>query len=209
MLTKRCFNIQNRPQRTEIDDNRWNSFYDCLNLCQTYFVYPSFLRAFCTLNYLHTYKEAFKALAIQIINIFNDNFPVFGQQCLNCDSAVDGDESCSYNAITNPKTEQCDNTALGCFTEIYQSQNDDYSGYYTRRGCLLDTKVCKEGECVSCSTFQNCNNKVFPTNRPKCLKCTGGECLTTKSEYCRVYLRDNNECVTLFDDGELFKEYGI
>jgi hypothetical protein len=122
-----------------------------------------------------------------------------------CDSATDSDESCSYDTISEPAVTPCTDPFLGCFTEIYNSQNGDYKGYYTRRGCLTSNQQCVTGSstCESCTT-QNCNNKLFPQNRPKCLKCSGSDCLTAKSEYCRVFLPDNNECVTLFDDGKYF-----
>lgn len=129
---------------------------------------------------------------------------MISQQCLECDSKTDSDESCSYSTISEPAIKSCE-PFLGCFTEIYRSQNEDYTGYYTRRGCLSQNQVCTAGSstCEPCTT-QNCNNKLFPTNRPKCLKCSGGDCLTAKSEYCRVLLPENNECVTLFDDGMCF-----
>lgn len=105
--------------------------------------------------------------------------------------------------MTAPKISTCTDSSLGCFTEVYEKDTvdtDDYRGFYTRRGCMTADKTCPQGLCETCTT-SNCNNKVFPKDRPRCLQCTNSDCSDAKSEYCRVLLQNNNECVSLFDDG--------
>lgn len=121
-------------------------------------------------------------------------------QCIECDSANDNEESCSYGSVIAPKISTCTDASLGCFTEVYEKTTDDYKGFYTRRGCMTADKTCQQGLCETCTT-SNCNNKVFPKDRPRCLQCTNSDCSDAKSEYCRVLLQNNNECVSLFDDG--------
>ena len=54
--------------------------------------------------------------------------------------------------------------------------------------------------CIACDE-NNCNNAVFPLNRKTCLKCSDSDCGDPRSEYCNIYLPNNQDCVTLFDEG--------
>lgn len=104
--------------------------------------------------------------------------------------------------MLNPPIDSCQGNFFGCFTELYEKETDNYKGYYTRRGCFQENQQCNQEFCKKCES-SNCNSKVFPLNRPRCLQCSNSDCSDANSEYCRVLLQNNNECVSLFDNGSL------
>lgn len=139
------------------------------------------------------------------------------ETCVQCDTTNTGENNCGHANIAVSAV--CE-SPLACFTQIYEGnfwnkslkvfnarlnfpadKENVVPGWYTKRGCLDNATPCAGEFCASCDDSSNCNNKVFPSNRNKCLKCQDSDCSSPRSEYCDVYLPSSQDCVTLFDGG--------
>lgn len=125
------------------------------------------------------------------------------QSCITCDSKVDTQKDCGFITVDDTAlyVADCVDSSLGCYAAIYEVTDDDYPGWYTKRGCMesIGIKECEDDSCKKC-TDNNCNANVFPTDRKKCLKCSADGCDSPKNEYCYIYTSSFQGCATLFDD---------
>lgn len=125
--------------------------------------------------------------------------PNFQQTCYTCNGTVD--KQCTeFNE--NMKIILCANYSSSCMIGV-----DLYGRTY--RGCSGQNDRRFYGKGFDSCFNEKCNTAIFPFNRRYCYQCSGGAgcefSLLSKPALkpCNSHQHNNNDCYTLFDEGDI------
>lgn len=119
--------------------------------------------------------------------------------CVSCNSK--DDPSCVHGN-PSPNVQACSTNR--CYSKLLPIENSNW--FHVEKGCaanLPSSSSCTGSSCTICQG-ERCNNIVYPVDRMSCLSCRNNECnsnttSTTMQKYCRLYNRQLQGCITLYD----------